>query len=78
MSQVENSVPFDIQTLISVIQTGNFGRMERALNVCDASFFVFHAIERKISLSNNATLSQSELIQMFFIRYDKHERCFCS
>ena len=27
------------------------------INVCDASFFVFHAIEREISLSNNSTLS---------------------
>jgi len=36
------------------------------------------AIEHEISLSNNATLSQSELIRMFFISYDKSERCFCS
>ena len=36
------------------------------------------AIEREISLSNNATLIQSELILMFFISYDKRERCFCS
>jgi len=48
------------------------------INVRDASFFVFHAIEREISLSNNATLSQSELIWMFFISYEKRERCFCS
>jgi len=42
-----------------------------------ASFFS-HATEREISLSNNATLIQSELIRMFFITYDKRERCFCS
>ena len=48
------------------------------LNGRDASFFFFHAIEQEISLSNNATLFQSELIQMFFITYDKRERCFCS
>ena len=36
--------------------------------VRDASLrVVFHAIEREISLSNNATLIQSELTQMFFI-----------
>ena len=29
------------------------------INVRDASFFVFHAIEGEISLSNNATLGQS-------------------
>ena len=48
------------------------------INVRDASFFVFHAIERGNSLSNNATLIQSELIRIFFITYDKRERCFCS
>ena len=49
------------------------------INVCDTSFFFVHAIlEREISLSNNATLIQSELIRMFFITYDKGERCFCS
>ena len=37
-------------------------------------------IEREIWLSNNATLSQSELIRigMFFVSYDKSEHCFCS
>ena len=45
-------------------------------NVRDANLFVFHAIERKISMSNNATLRQSELIWMFFISYDKCKRCF--
>ena len=35
-------------------------------------------MEREISLSNNATLSQSELIRMLFISYDTRERCFCS
>ena len=48
------------------------------INVHDASFFFFHASEREISLSNNATLIQSELIRMFFITYDKRELCFCS
>ena len=46
--------------------------------VPDASLFVFHSIEHEISLSNNATLIQSELIRMFFITYDKREPCFCS
>ena len=27
---------------------------------------------------NNTTLSQSELIRMFFISYDTHKPCFCS
>ena len=36
------------------------------------------AIEREISLSNNATLSQSELIQMFCKSYETHECCICS
>jgi len=48
------------------------------INVRDASIFVFHAIEHEISLSNNATLIQSELIRMFFITYDKREHCFYS
>ena len=34
------------------------------------------AIEREISPSNNATLSQSELIWTFFISYNTHEPCF--
>jgi hypothetical protein len=51
--------------------------------VRDASLFDLHTtpnepIEREISLSNKATLSQSELIRMFFISYDAWERCFCS
>ena len=50
------------------------GECGNDINVRDASFFVFHAIEREFSLSNNATLSQSELIRMFFISYDKHGR----
>ena len=32
-------------------------------------------IERKISLSNKATLSQSELIQTFFISFYACEHC---
>ena len=48
------------------------------INVRDASFFVFHAIESEILLSNNATLIQSDLIRMFFITYDKWKCCFCS
>ena len=48
------------------------------INVRDAGFFVFHAIEREISLSNNTTLSQSELNRMFFIMYNKRKRYFCS
>ena len=54
------------------------GSMRNAPCVRDASFFVFDAIEREISLSNNATLIQSELISMSFITYDKRECCFCS
>ena len=47
------------------------------INVSDASFWVlFHALEHEMSLSNNATPIQSELIRMFFITYDEHERCF--
>ena len=34
-------------------------------------------IEREISLSNKPTLSQSDLIRMFFISYDACEGCFC-
>ena len=45
------------------------------IKVRDANFFVFDATEREISLGNNATLIQSELIQMCFITY---ECCFCS
>ena len=48
------------------------------INVRDVSSFVFHAIECEILLSNNATLSQSQLIRTFFFTYDKRERCFCS
>ena len=48
------------------------------VNIRDASFFVFHTIECEISPSNNATLIQSELIQMCFITYDMRDRCFCS
>ena len=38
------------------------GECGNDINVRDASFVVFHAIEREFSLSNNTTLSQSELI----------------
>ena len=49
-------------------------------NLC--SLFTFHTklsepIEREISLSNKSTLSQSDLIGMFFISYDVCDRCFC-
>ena len=49
----------------------------------DTSLFGWHTtpnepIECEISPSNKATLSQSELIQMFFISNDACERCFCS
>ena len=44
--------------------------------------FILHAmpnesIEYEISLSNEATLSQSDLIWMFFISYDVWECYFC-
>ena len=48
------------------------------INVRDAIFFVFRAIEREISLSSNATLIQSELMRLFFITYDTRKRFFCS
>ena len=54
------------------------GTLKDMTIIPDASLFVFHSIEHEISLSNNATLIQSELIRMFFITYDKRERCFCS
>ena len=41
-------------------------RSRSGINDRDARFFVFDATEREILLSNNATLSQSELIRMFF------------
>ena len=34
-------------------------------------------IEREISLSNKATLSQSDLIRMFFVSYKAFEAGFC-
>ena len=45
------------------------------------SLFIFHTtlnepIECEISLSNKASLSQSDLIQMFFISYDTYAFTF--
>ena len=49
-----------------------------ALTIVNKHSLFSMPLEREISLSNNATLRQSELIRMFFISYDKRERCFCS
>ena len=46
------------------------------------SLFILHTkpnepIECEISLTNEVTLSQSDLTRMFFISYEAYERCFC-
>ena len=46
------------------------------------SLFILHtaqneSIEREISLSNKATLNQSDLICIFFISYNACQCCFC-